>query len=502
MRSIQAVAGSRVASWFIGTAVVVVGLFYRLYGIGRSLWIDEAWVANSVLADSWAGMFRYDAWLQTSPPLFLAMVRLTVRMFGLSNASLRVVPFLFSVLSAGVMWVLCRRVLSARFAVPAWALFVLSPLSITFSKTLKQFSAETAVTAAVLLVGVLYVERPTRTRFGLILATVAIGPLLAYSVVFSLPGIVVLVFVVGTERFWRAAIAAAVAGGMSVAVFVLQVLPNRSPSLNAYWANDSGGWIANAYSLVYQLPVPRPVLDNSLFGVGIGVLVCAGMVLGWRKRVWTLALCGLPVVLLVICGTLSLYPMNERLGLFVLPCVVLICGISAELFGVTETVLVCGTLLAIAGSVAKQPLAAQNVPLEDMDSAMRFLRANVRGGDAVFVHASVSEDFKLYARMDGWSGDPARFGNTGWPCCPRGIAAEKGSSREADVRADIGRAVRDKFEGRVWLVYTTRREHWAFAGMDESRVLNDVFRERGCVGKQVPSFSGIGVSEFECSAKE
>jgi len=62
------------------------------YGITRSLWLDEAWVANSVLERTWSGLFYYPDWLQTSPPLFLAVERLTVWLLGLSNFAFRLYP--------------------------------------------------------------------------------------------------------------------------------------------------------------------------------------------------------------------------------------------------------------------------------------------------------------------------------------------------------------------------------------------------------------------------
>jgi peptide deformylase len=42
----------------------------RLQGFDRSLWQDESWVANSILSQTWHGMFYYDAWAQSTPPLF------------------------------------------------------------------------------------------------------------------------------------------------------------------------------------------------------------------------------------------------------------------------------------------------------------------------------------------------------------------------------------------------------------------------------------------------
>ena len=72
--------------------VIVCSLIPRIDQDTRSLCVAESWVANSVLAGSLHDMFYYDPWLQTTPPLFLLLVRATVKMFGASNTTLRVMP--------------------------------------------------------------------------------------------------------------------------------------------------------------------------------------------------------------------------------------------------------------------------------------------------------------------------------------------------------------------------------------------------------------------------
>jgi hypothetical protein len=149
----------RRATIYIMTIVVgVYGVLQRCSGLGRSLWLDEAWVANSVSAPSLEGMFYYDAWLQSSPPLFLLLVRLTVAPFGPSNTSFRAVPFFMGILAILSMLLFAARTLSRQYALLAWTLLVLSPFAIDYSKELKQYSSELAVSATILLLTSLYVE--------------------------------------------------------------------------------------------------------------------------------------------------------------------------------------------------------------------------------------------------------------------------------------------------------------------------------------------------------
>lgn len=145
------IAGSRAVFWPVAIAAGTYGVVLRISGLGRSLWLDEAWVANSISARSLSGMFYYDDWLQSSPPLFLVLVRATVAVFGLGNTVLRAVPSALGIAATLIMLSFLRRVLSRQYALLAWLLLVLSPVTVTYSRMLKQYSTELAATTAILL---------------------------------------------------------------------------------------------------------------------------------------------------------------------------------------------------------------------------------------------------------------------------------------------------------------------------------------------------------------
>jgi hypothetical protein len=245
-----------------------------------------------------------------------------------------------------------------------------------------------------------------------------------------------------------------------------------------------------------------------------------------------LIICGLPGFLLIIFNGFGLYPLTGRTSLFLLPEVTLLflCNLQLILDFVAHRLrrawvgplldgaMVCFTLLAVVMGLAKQPWAAFKayslhgtvppglnvvaVPEEDVASAISYLRSNVQPGDIVWVHASSAETFKLYGRMTGWHDAGVRFGHTGWPCCPRGIAVDAGSGKNDDVRGDLNSGVPSGFRGKVWLFYTNRTFHWDYVGVDQSKIMENVFRERGCIERPTPSFYNIGVSEFDCSAAQ
>src|SRR5579863_949213 len=112
--------------------LVLAALALGIYGIDRSLWMDEAWVANSVLAPSLSGMFYYPDWLQSTPPLFLLLTRAAVGLFGVSNSVFRVLPLALALIAIAAMVTVSRRLLSPPFAALACALLVFNPTTIEY----------------------------------------------------------------------------------------------------------------------------------------------------------------------------------------------------------------------------------------------------------------------------------------------------------------------------------------------------------------------------------
>lgn len=513
---------------FLVIVVAVAAITFRCQGLGRSIWLDEAWLANAVAAKSLRGMFYYDTWLQTSPPLFVLLVRGAAGGLGLNCWALRLVPWLAGLISTGLMFLLARRVLQGGFAHLAWTLMAMSPLAIYYSKALKPYSMELVVSAAAFLACLRYLDRPTNRRFCVLLASAVVSPLASYSAVFVLPQFLLAVLLAGKRRLARAALLAVAGTVMLAAVYFVFAAPNTTPSLRSFWMQDGRGygslWRAGngAYGLLGGLPIPgRLLARRGPVGAAAGLLVSAGFVLaglrfrkGRRRRLEVLLLCALPCLMLTVVSSGRWYPMRDRTTLFLLPAVIVLLISSAQ--GIAHLLLLrlprnIGTLLpdaALAGSIVlalwvgtgRQIAWIGSSPEEDVAGAMRFLHSYAKSDDVLWVHASCSESFKAYEQMRGPLRASVRFGRTGWPCCPRGIPVLPRSGDEVETRADLDAAVPAGVAGRVWLLYTKRPEHWRFVGLDESRVVESVFRARACRQEATPPFQNIGITLFACGA--
>ncbi len=473
----------RLAATFSLSTAAAAALVLGLNGIGRSLWLDEAWVANSILQPSLEEMFHYREWVQSSPPLFLLGSRAAVALLGVSNASLRAMPLLMAVLAAAGMFRLAARVLPLSYALLAVTLLVFFTAEVEYSHSAKQYSGEVAASVGLLLALVAYLERPGARRFAWLAAATAIAMPLSYPSVFLLPGAIAAVYFKDRSR---AAALAAMAAAVLGALYVFFIRPNLSGELRPYWSWD----------------------PETAFSRGTLMALAALIVLAWASRLplWAWLACVLPCILLAASAALQWYPLSYRTRLFLLPCYLLAATMSLEALSRRwrNAPLRTAIPLALAAAVAGLGIRAQlradaRVPKEDPDGAVQYLQQHVGPGDLLLIHPSVGESFRLYAAMHHWSDPPAVFGDTGWPCCPRGRTLRPHSYNEAALLADEDRMVPSGFSGRVWMLYTIRPTHWDWVGYDESKLWRSHLADRGCiVSAPFREFENLAISWADC----
>jgi len=475
-------ARSRVSLVILLFCTLALGLF----GIGRSLWLDEAWVANSIHAPSLQEMFYYPDWLQTSPPSFLLLSRAAINLVGLSNASFRLVPLAFALIASAAMFILSRRVLSPPFAVLASALIVFNPAFVEYSHSAKQYSGEVAATALVLLATVLYLEAPSRSKLLLLTITVVLSLTFAYPVVFLLPALLAAVW------FTNARNAAVLGAAAGVALFLLWaffIRFNTAPELRAFWAADADALFTPG--LIAAVLV--------VLAISLGLLLHRPL----EARQWTQLLCATPCLLLAIASVSHWYPATQRMRLWVLPCFILACLIAVEDLFPTKrlgAVAIAIAILFATVNVRDQIRDHRDLAEEDFSGAFQYLKDHARPGDLVLVHAAAREGFRLYSAMLGWNGPPPLYGNTGWPCCARGKDARPGQSTEVSVIQDVTSMIPRGFSGQIWLFYSTRPSHWKYVGLNEGDLWRKTAWERGCPPGPYMSLKNLAVSPMECSS--
>lgn len=457
-------------------------------------------MANSLLESSLAGMFYYPDWVQSTPPVFLLLARAAVNFFGLSNPSFRIVPLGFAMTGIVLMFAAARRLVSLPFATLACTITAFHPTAIDYSRTLKQYSGELAVSAAVLLMTVRYLKKPGGRRLGWLIGVLLLSLPLAWATVFLAPGVAVVVWANGGWR--RAGVLTAAFGAVLGILYLLFIHENISPQLRAFWRATA------------QKPT-HGLIAALVFCVLAALRVMPKL---WKRRdarTWIQVSCLTPCFLLAAARLLHLYPADPRTRLFVLPCFLLAAAINAEdLFNwlmrvvprrqivarFAEAGLWLAAIAVGCSAVSAQLRGKMNQPTEDFEGAVRILKQEVSPADLLVVHASVNQGFKLYARMEGWNEYHALYGDTGWPCCARNKAAPGNTA--ASMRAaveDLDRMTPPGFSGRVWLFYSARHTHWLYIGYDEPIVWSSRLQDRGCTPGPYYLLYNVAISARDCA---
>ncbi len=473
--------------------LLLLTLVLGLYGIQRSLWLDESWVANSVNAPTLSGMFYYPNWLQTSPPLFLLLARAVVRLFGLNTVVLRAVPLLLSLVAVAAMLAAARRVVSGPFAILATAALAFHPTVVEYFRSFKQYGGEAAATGAVLWASVAYLQKPDPRRFSILLGVTAAAMALSYPTVFLLPCLIV---AIAFESRARAFILAGLSAAELAIFYWLLIRPNYTAELRAYWIGDPEVWLA---------PGMIAAVAFCAF-VAVRIAVARSNL---TTRDWISVVLLAPCVLLFGSELAGLYPASPRTHLFVRPCFILLAAMNVEdLAGWMRTrwrrvpvdalVLLAAALVVTLG-VRKQFHEGRFQPEEDMAGAVRYLRKNVAPSDLILVHASLREGFLLYTAIQGWTNAPVIYGDTEWPCCPRGKHAGPDASTPAEVLQDLDTKVPHDFFGRIWLFYTDRPLHWDYVHVYDPKLWQQYFWSRNCRPAVYIRFANLGLTPMTCS---
>lgn len=440
------------------------------YLANRSLWLDEAYLASTILHRSFAGLLRPPDYGQIAPVGFLALERAAVEIFGDSEYSLRLVPLAAGLASLFLFRRVALRILPARAATLALALFVFCDPLIGFSSELKQYSLDVLVALLALDCSLDVGENPGRR------APVARLALLgAAAAWFSLPCIFVLAGV-GSALFLRALLrrdrgqAAALAGAGVLWAASFAVLDavwlskiGRSPEVLAFWSRAFLPLPPRSFEDLYWLPRALGAVFGDPVGFvfrGLGVFCfLVGAAALFASRRLRLALLVAPLLFTLLGSALKRYPFEGRLLLFLVPSILLIVSAGAERIReataarapavsvILVTLLLFHPVLFAARSLARPRTR------EEIRPVLSHVRQRLRPGDRLYVYAAAAPAFDYYAPRLGLPASGALRGT--W------------AGADGEPRRDLERL---RGGGRTWVLFS----HATRAGGqdDEKRFLD------------------------------
>lgn len=131
----------RAPSWtrFVVVGLTFVGAGMRILGLGREpLWLDEATTASFAARPLLGAVFAE----MQHPPLYNTLMYFVVRLFGESDAALRLPSVIFGIATIPLAWALFRRFFAGRHAVAliSTALVAASPFLVAISQEARSYA--------------------------------------------------------------------------------------------------------------------------------------------------------------------------------------------------------------------------------------------------------------------------------------------------------------------------------------------------------------------------
>ena len=136
---------------------------------------------------------------------------------------------------------------------------------------------------------------------------------------------------------------------------------------------------------------------------------------------------------------------------------------------------------------------------EEDKGAVAYLLEHVDRNDALYVHASMFEQFRFYrGRMDRRESLAVYFGDTGWRCCTRHNETYLKTMDLDFLRNDLLTFLSASPAGRRWFVFIDRPGDWG--GRDDPRLFADILENRQCRQETEQRFTGVLIRAYRCAA--
>jgi hypothetical protein len=407
--------------------LIATGVLLRLwqYLSHSSLWIDEAALARNIIERPVAELFGSLHYAQVAPPLFLAIERGAVVVFGTSEYALRLFPLLAGVTALFLFWAVARRVTPGWPAVFALGLFSLAIPSVYSASQVKQYSSDAAVSLFLILAALALQTGRLRRAFVVLLAVIgAVLPWLSQTAVFVIAGITAALVIQpskGDAPGRLRLLAPHLIWLVSAAVAALHAFSTVTAADREYF---------RAFWRVGFVPFPPEGLRDLLwlpeqfvwvfgsFGTGLGQLqgglkyrwsyvFAAVMAYGvwtlWRTRRDVALLLSLPVVATVGASAFRFYPFTARLAAFLIPLLLIfVAAGTGQLVDRLSTR--WGSAIPVAFAIlGGSPLFAIATALppsriQHLRPALVHLAQHRQEGDAIYVYSGAALSFRYYAK--------------------------------------------------------------------------------------------------------
>lgn len=440
-------------------SIAIFGVAVRLvsYIANRSLWLDEAALAISLVTRSFAGLLEPLEYYQVAPVGFLFTERFFVELLGKNEFALRMFPLIAGIASIFLFWKLSKKVLHKAVVPIAMLFFVSSRYLIYYSSEVKQYSTDLFFALALLLFAVNAVsEKRSRLFLFLYAVTGSLAIWFSHPAVFVLGGSGMAIASYAIKRktfkqllrfspvffFWL----------VSFALNYFLILKNyqSSDGLHDFWDNKQAFmplipsqssdllWLWKTLKRALQHPVGLTFLIPS------ALIFLAGTVMLYKRKKNYFYISAFVVFLALVASGLKAFPFSQRTILYTTP--VFVIGIAEgidllrmRLWPSNKLILISIVFVLLFNPVLTAGrYLVKPITYEEIKPALQIIEAQSHSSDVLYIPIITQKAFRFY--HDKYNLNPDME-----------IVMDK-----EKFTGDFYKTAFDHFKGhdRVWLLFT------------------------------------------------
>ncbi len=390
--------------------IFAASIYIRFKNLGgRSLWLDEAWVANAISESSLQKIIQGSL---TAPLFFVFTIHLIVTFFANNEFFIRLLPCLFGIGAIAVFYLIIRKHTGKIATLISLGMLSFSYNAIHYSQELKQYTAAMFFTILLIFLCEKIIAHNRMHNWILLVLFCMIGLGFDHSIIFILPPVfvVLLIFCFQNQEWKKLFISGSIVFVFSALFFLFHMrhqISSNLANIQSYWMPyypKTSSFLVFTKWLSRSTQKMLDFFSFPYFPVSL-IIIIVGLSLFYKKSkkrfiIYVL----LPVLLVLAASFLQRYPYGgTRLMLFIAPLLYLSFGKGLDFIFIklrrgrlTVPLLILIVFISFSPVSTFVNMAKHPFRLEEMRPLLDKLERRIRPGDQIYVYYGAYEAFKYY----------------------------------------------------------------------------------------------------------
>ncbi len=400
--------------------IFVAGIYlrYAVYMDARPLWHDEAPVALNVMNNNIFSLLNNTLDKQKAPFLFWICVKFSGILFGYKELSLRIFPFVCSILSIFVFYIFSKKFLKNKIAIViANVLFAINYQLLYFAQELKQYSSDILL----FMVSILFFSGLANKSFDK-KHTVYFLMFSIFIILSSFPACFVLAaFVIykffnlkkdEIKYFFISLVTVLTAALVYYYFFLYSLYTFELENEYNYW---SVGFITIRNSLENFKKIYIYNFHNHTYILGY-ILFLAGFILILKERKKSGIILIISLFVVITASALSLYPLYHRVQTYLIPVFIVVILKIADQSRINSIPFLLGiSLVMLHFAPLFNKIYIQEINVRNLfekwngREIIKLLKENYDKTDTIFVNYVSKNEFEYYSRYYNFYADAVYY---------------------------------------------------------------------------------------------